>query len=286
MIEYEAGRFEMKYAVPVSLRGDILAALKGYVTPDPHATLLGAPLEGTGARGYTVHSLYFDTPRLDDYFDRLANRQVRDRLRVRTYGEPGDAAPVFMENKRKYETLVVKQRAKLCTYGEYRRTAGDTPWRAFIPKLKAKHRFAAEHISWLIEQGGRVPVSSVHYVREVFVPTQGDDAEARLTMDHDCTATERPDVHDITCAPGYPIIPRGWMVLELKFRDIRPGWMDRLARELHLHAESVSKFGLSVAQGVRASRPAELRALTPVSVLGARAAPRLGTLAELPEAAR
>jgi hypothetical protein len=51
--------------------------------------------------------------------------------------------------------------------------------------------------------------------------------------------------------------------MELKFDGDRPGWMRTLCKQLRLRAVPVSKFGLSVAKGMRAGNARELRYLTP-----------------------
>lgn len=264
--ELDPGRYEVKYALPFRHRQFVLDLVTDHVFVDSHASELGGPLMGTGARGYNVHSLYFDTPLLDDYFDRLAERQVRDRLRVRTYGEPGQGQAVFIENKRKLDNRVIKHRALLCTAEEWAEADAPYPWRYFLHRLEGGDRYTGTHFDRLIVGGERHPVSVVHYIREVFVGSRRADSRLRLTMDHQITATTRPDVRDLYAPGDLLIIPEDWLVLELKFDQDPPGWMRQLCRTLRLTAEPISKFGLSVAHGWRADRERELRYLTPRSI--------------------
>ena len=197
----DIGRFEYKYVLPTARRDELLEIAAPYVLPDEHATLLP-----NGSRGYDVHSLYFDTfraaprpdgsvdylPLLGDYRDRLAERKIRDRLRARTYGQPGTVQPVFLENKRKLLDRVIKHRARICTADEWAAAGGPTPWRAFGDRLKRSHRFGYENFDQKVVEQGRRPVSVVHYVREVYVARDPDQPKVRLTLDCDVCATTRP----------------------------------------------------------------------------------------------
>ena len=251
------GRYEYKYALPVSARAQVLELAEAHVKPDPHANPLPE-----GATGYNVHSLYFDTPDLRDYHERLEGYRVRDRLRIRTYDKPGDNRPVFLENKRKLFDRVVKHRVKICTVDEWMAEDSPTPWARFTDRLKGRKRYAAGTFRTLVERGGRVPVSCVHYRREVYVAAE-PGSTVRLTLDRDLTAATRPGVKELFAAPDVALIPPDWMVMELKFSGDRPGWMRRIIRELGVRASPVSKFGLSVVLGRRADRPVEVRFFTP-----------------------
>jgi len=256
----EPGRYEYKYALPVSLRGRALELAGGHIGPDPHA----GDLPG-GLKGYRVHSLYFDTPDWRDYTDRLAERKVRNRLRVRTYGLPGGLSPVFLENKRKLMDRVVKHRVRICDSGEWlaAAAAGDHPWREFIPKVAGAGRYGARVFSELVDDHGRVPVTVVHYEREVFQGHKRDGSRIRLTFDHNVGSTTRPHPRDIYAPSDVMLLPPDWMVMELKFDGDRPPFMRHLAREMGLRAVPVSKFGLSVCYGYRMEYPVEVRYFTP-----------------------
>lgn len=252
------GRYELKYALPVSDRDEVLRVALDHVKPDPNADPLPE-----GATGYYVHSLYFDTPDLRDYFERLDSFRVRNRLRARTYGQLGDDRPVFLENKRKLDSRVVKHRVNICSAPQWMATGGDAPWRPWIDRLEGRRRYAAGVFTALVERGGRVPVSCVHYRREVYISKRSGRDKIRLTLDRDINATVRPDVHDLYGASDVDLLPPDWMVMELKFNRDQPGWMRSIVRALGLRAVPISKFGLSVMRGLRADRPAEDRFFTP-----------------------
>jgi hypothetical protein len=63
------------------------------------------------------------------------------------------------------------------------------------------------------------------------------------------------------------------MVVELKFGEHRPAWMNRLIRELGLIASPVSKFGMSIA--AQRDSASERRFFTPAPLRSAVALPRV-----------
>lgn len=255
------GRFELKYAVPVALRADLLAFARPHIEAGTNAV----PLPGGGS-GYRVHSLYFDAISagcaLRDYRERLCERSIRNRLRVRTYGLRGEKQPVFLENKRKEENRVVKSRTWICSASAWHSAVGPHPWQHFSDDIAPKNRFAYRDFDRLVA-GQRSPVSVVHYLREVYVPRGAARSGIRLTLDREVRATTCPQTLDLYAPADVDLIPPDWMVLEMKFSDVRPAWMGRLVKTFRLQAVPVSKFGLSVALGFRSDRPAELRYFTP-----------------------
>jgi hypothetical protein len=257
----DVGRFELKYCVPVALRERILELAADHVRLDKHAIDLGG-----GRRGYEVHSLYLDTPDLQDFRQRLAERKIRERLRIRSYGpRAAGPFPVFLENKRKLENWVIKARVALPANSEdYLASTEPEPWRRWAGEITGKGAYAVQHFLRLTGHGRRVPVSVVHYAREVFVGLDPDRPQVRLTLDHNVTASTRElDYANLYAKPDVELIPPDWMVLEMKFGGSKPGWMRHICRDLGLRAVPVSKFGLSVGKGAAGNRYHEVRYLTP-----------------------
>ncbi|MBI2839817.1 MAG: polyphosphate polymerase domain-containing protein [Acidobacteria bacterium] len=260
--QYERGRFELKYVLPAAQRTEVLRLALPHVQSDPHAVELPG-----NRRGYLVHSLYLDTPGLGDYFARLEERKVRNRLRIRTYGLPQQRQPVFLEVKRKSGPWVVKHRVAVGDADEWCQSANARPWVAFAARIGGRNRYAAEAFLQLVEGAGRVPVSVVHYEREVFVPREKCTRRVRLTLDYNIGA-RRPSCAQDPFGPAEAcLVPPEWMVMELKFEDFAPGWMVRLRHELGVRSVPVSKFGLSVARMQRAAYPEELRSLLPPPIV-------------------
>jgi len=259
----QTGRYELKYVIPTSLRSRVLDLIEPFAVADPKAGDIGH-----GRRGYQVNSLYFDTDRLNDYFERLDHAKVRDRLRVRTYDGPEARRPIFLENKRKSGRMVIKHRFLLCDSGQWLECDEPRPWIGLKRSADGTHDYAGSVFQQLVDGGQRRPVTTVRYEREAFVPRGSDPGRVRLTLDHDVRATVAAGAHDLFASSEVRLIPPEWMVMELKFERFAPAWMHDLRRELRICAVPVSKFGLSVARCIRSAYPRELRALTPRPLLG------------------
>jgi hypothetical protein len=260
------GRAEMKYALPLARRAEVLEAAAGHITPDTHAANLAELLpglrgpQGEDPFGYRVSSIYLDTPTLHGYNERLARQRVRNRVRVRSYGFSGQPAPVYLEAKRKLADRVIKHRAKLGDARAWEGADSERPW----VELCAGAPPNSVTARWLqaVEGPGMVPVCRVSYVRETWC-----EGNSRLTMDHHVGAAPEPDGRDLRGPCPVPLIPPDWFVLELKFDTTEPPWMLRLVRSLRLAAEPVSKFALGVVLTLRPDKAHERRVLTPPSLL-------------------
>ena len=263
----QTGRYELKYVIPLSWRSTILDLIEPFAVADPQAGDIGHD-----RWGYQVNSLYFDTARLNDYFERLDQAKVRDRLRVRTYDGPEARRPIFLENKRKCGRMVIKHRSMLCDSGQWLECAEPRPWLGLKRSAEGTRNYAGSVFQQLVEGGQRRPVTTVRYEREAFVPRSSDPGRVRLTLDHDVRATVAVAAQDLFAASEVRLIPPEWMVMELKFERFAPAWMHSLRQELRISAVPVSKFGLSVARCVRGAYPRELRALTPRPLLERRSA--------------
>lgn len=260
------GRFEMKFAVPLLLRDELIRRSAPFMIPDKQAHRLDTQLRLKSAWGYSVHSLYFDSTDLMDYFERLQENKIRNRLRIRTYGSPGQTSPVFLENKRKLVNRVIKQRVRICDTEEWKQSTGEFPWSPWVDRLRGHSVYAGKHFDWLIRSGRRKPVSLVHYLREVYVPREPRAGRLRFTLDHQVSITENPDSQDLHAAPTMLLIPQDWMVMELKYDRYPAQWMLKMCRDLRLLSEPISKFGMSVARSLRSHKTHEVRYLTPRSL--------------------
>ena len=90
-------RYEMKYLLNRTQYRQITEAFDGRMKPDIHGK-------------NTILSLYFDTP--DDLLIRrsLEKPLYKEKLRVRSYGIADTDTTVFVELKKKYQSVVYKRR--------------------------------------------------------------------------------------------------------------------------------------------------------------------------------
>ena len=74
-------RFEVKYLVATKQVADLVDEMAGYLTPDPHSD---------PAQGYRVFSIYWDTPDLGFFWEKIEGVKYRRKLRFRRYDDSGD----------------------------------------------------------------------------------------------------------------------------------------------------------------------------------------------------
>ncbi|MEU3120556.1 VTC domain-containing protein, partial [Streptomyces albidoflavus] len=96
-------RFELKYLVPVEQAAQIRDELAERMERDAHSPV----------GGYGVWSLYYDTPQLRFYWEKIEGLKFRRKLRIRHYGDLDgvtDASPVCVEIKQRVNRVTQKRR--------------------------------------------------------------------------------------------------------------------------------------------------------------------------------
>jgi hypothetical protein len=97
-----SGRIELKYLVDWRQREILLNAFRPYLEAAAHTDERGS---------YPILSLYFDTPSLLFYDEKLDGEMLRTKVRLRGYGvELPQLAPCFLEIKRKVDARIIKYR--------------------------------------------------------------------------------------------------------------------------------------------------------------------------------
>jgi len=261
------GRFEMKYALPLEQRTVLLEEALQHIGPDENAASFADALPEVAAtgvcepRGYRVSSLYFDDDALSGYSSRIDGRRIRNRVRIRTYGDIGQSRPVFLEAKRKLFKRVVKHRVAATTTDQWAELPGPRPWCNLAPLSHPMKQRRLERWIDVVEKNGLHPVCRVEYWRETFAFER-----LRLTLDYRVGAEPTLDPYALRGDCSVPLIPRDWMILELKYNNQPPLWMRKLVSSHGLVAEPVSKFALGVARTQRRDFIADQRATTPPSI--------------------
>jgi hypothetical protein len=101
-----AGRLEYKYLVPTELLANIRKDMHPFVTVDRFAGRR-EPNE------YTIKSVYYDTPSMDCYHEKIDGVDMRKKFRIRGYNDTRETDIIFLEIKRKTNNFIAKNRAPL-----------------------------------------------------------------------------------------------------------------------------------------------------------------------------
>ena len=228
----EVLRQEKKYAVNV-LDG---AALRGRLCPVMHGDAHNGP------QGYSIRSLYFDTPDDQDFNDKVDGLELRRKIRLRTYSPQSDFAMLEMKQKegpyqRKRSLRLSREDAQRLCQGDYR------PLQAY------EDPFAAECYGLMHCRCYR-PKAVVEYRRQAFVAREN---HIRITLDSRIVATEAELDLFSQRLPMYAVMDPFHMVLEVKYNGFLLSYIKDLLNLVERSELSVSKYCLarSVSQNLQ-----------------------------------
>ncbi|MFA6111045.1 MAG: polyphosphate polymerase domain-containing protein [Candidatus Latescibacterota bacterium] len=225
-------RREYKYLIPEAAVAELGAAFSPFVEPDDHARCR--------PEGYTVHSIYLDTPRLTHYHEKLDGIRDRRKVRVRGYDEGGADAPVFLEIKHKHDMAISKSRARLCCRDLEPFLATGEIARYVAGPDGSRDRTDAGRVLYQIHRHHLRPVILIHYRRQAFF--RRFDPSVRITFDHDLRSTPFPALDELHRTVGAVPSLNGNCILEVKFHDEMPPWLERLLTAFGLDRTSLSKY--------------------------------------------
>jgi hypothetical protein len=236
MLQYaDRSRYEYKYKISNEMIPAIREYCLPYTTVDPH-------LKELKQTKYTVRSIYFDTPELDFYYEKMDGLKIRKKLRIRTYNESGDFA--FLEIKRKFVNSVAKERSKLPFLVIERLISTPEDSAIEYPQNDYNARLVSGKFVYNLLKKGLLPVLLVVYEREAYIGLK--DERERLTIDTHVRAISEPDLGDILHTKDFIPYMKNAGVLELKFEEMMPYWMKNLVLRFGLKKESISKYCLGI----------------------------------------
>jgi hypothetical protein len=237
-----ASRFELKYWLPPHLVPAVRRAIQPFVRPDRFA-------RRQPDHAYAIGSLYLDSPDLQLYRTTVEGHRNRFKLRIRAYDDHPES-PVFLEIKRRADQVVLKRRARVT-----RELALDIV-RGRLPRGAADIPAVSEFVR-SVDALGAGPVMRVRYRREAYESSGRDPV--RITFDRELA-------HAVTHGPELSLDGGGWFetptegqILEVKFTDCCPSWVQSMVSGLGLERRSVPKYILSVDSAL--GRAAGLRPL-------------------------
>lgn len=213
-------RYEIKYMLTQEQKQKVLKAMEPYMALDEYGRT-------------TIRNIYFDT---DNY--RLIRRSIdkpayKEKLRVRSYAQADADSTVFVELKKKYQSVVYKRRIAL-------------------PELEAMRWLMGEHHCLKDTQISREvdyflsyyrtlrPAVFLSYEREAYCEKNGGDF--RVTFD-DTILCRQEDLSLKSEVYGTSLLPEGMVLMEIKCSGGMPLWMTRVLSEQHIYHTSFSKYG-------------------------------------------
>lgn len=221
-MEYQSifKRYEVKYMLTLEQKEKILRAMDPYMAMDKYGRT-------------AIRNVYFDT---DNY--RLIRRSVekpayKEKLRIRSYRKAEPGSPVFVELKKKYDSVVYKRRISLPE-------AQAMDWICCGGSTKPESQIAREIDYFLFYYQTLHPTVFLSYEREAFFYRGGGDF--RVTFDD--TILARQEALSLeTELWGTPLLEDGKVLMEIKTSGGIPLWMTRVLTEERIFKTSFSKYG-------------------------------------------
>ena len=217
-------RYELKYLLTEQQKELVLAAMAPYMELDRYGRT-------------TIRNIYYDT---DTY--RLIRRSIekpvyKEKLRIRSYKQATHDSSVFVELKKKYDSVVYKRRVSMPEQQAMDWIAGG--------KAEQAGQIIRE-IDYFIDFYQTLhPTAFLSYEREAYYERSGGDF--RVTFD-DNILCRTEDLSLTGEVYGSPLLEPGKVLMELKCAGGIPLWMTRVLSENNIYKTSFSKYGTAYAK--------------------------------------
>ena len=217
-------RHELKFLISPSELMVVRGLLRPVLSPDPNGDINNE---------YYIRSLYFDTINNDALNEKIAGVGNRKKYRIRIYNFSDRI--IKLECKSKYGDLISKQSVSIPRDLADQLIAGDPEGlqRMRHPLLHDVFREIRTHLLR--------PAVIVDYIREAYI---SDAEEVRITFDKQIrTGLGSHDMFDPSI-PTYPIFDDPVEVLEVKFDEFLPSYLQSILSCVTAQRSAVSKYVL------------------------------------------
>lgn len=212
-------RRELKYMIDEEIFLNLHEVMKAHMIADEHGRS-------------TVCSLYFDTPDFLLIRRSLDHPMYKEKLRLRSYGVANDDTNVFIEIKKKYDSIVYKRRISM-TYNQARKY--------LIEHKQIMDSQITHEIDYCLKRyEGISPAMLLTYEREAYYGA--DDRDFRITFDRNILWRD----YDLSLCKGIygrPILKENQVLMEVKAAQGIPLWMVQFLSENKVYKTSFSKYG-------------------------------------------
>lgn len=218
-------RYELKYLLDRKQYEQIMCEMIRRVQPDRFAHS-------------QIMNIYFDTPSHRIIRDSIEKPVYKEKLRLRSYGVPGEDSKVFIELKKKYKSVVYKRRLE------------TTEKEAMDYLIKGKELPENCQIGREIDYFMHVykdlkPSVVISYARDSYKGIQ--DEELRITFDYNIL-WQNDDLTLLREPWGHSVIPENQVLMEIKTARGFPLWLSHLLTKNNAYKTSFSKYGAVYSQ--------------------------------------
>ncbi len=195
--------------------------------------LAGKYLKADAYPEYELHNIYYDTPANDMVIHCLNKPQYKEKLRLRSYGDPDPDTPVYLEIKKKFKEDGAKRRIPMTE-----KQASDYITYGIRPQ--ADNKQISNEIDYLVSRYDLQPKVFIAYHRIAFSGI--NESDVRITFDTDIRyRTQNVSLHE-TGEEKY-LTDDGDVLMEIKVSRRYPYWLMKILSQMHLVRSSFSKYG-------------------------------------------
>ena len=228
----QSSRFEFKYTIDETRARAIRDFVRSTLVHDENA-------DPKLNYSYPIHSVYLDSASFSLAQATLQGLKNRFKLRMRFYDDKPDS-PIFFEIKRRLNDVICKERVAVNRRSVQPLLTRRFPERTDLVKFSPKAFDTLRHFCALRNAISADRGILVSYLREAYV-TPHDDS-VRLTFDRNVTSG-RFDYNLRVNRLEDRYQPRlNNVILELKFTDRFPAWMQDLVRVFNLQRSPMAKY--------------------------------------------
>ncbi len=205
----------------------VMEAMKPYMMPDEFGRS-------------TIRNIYYDTPDSRLIRRSLEKPVYKEKLRVRSYTKATAESIVFVELKKKFDSVVYKRRVSVAEAEASEYLDRGKP-------LPVKNQITEEIEYFRQNYSGLRPAVFLSYEREAFYGKE--DHELRITFDENIL-WRKEDLSLQSEIYGKPILDRGCTLMEVKVAAAMPKWLVDVLSSGRIYQTSLSKYGAAYVQMV------------------------------------
>ncbi len=194
---------------------------------------------------YTVRSIYFDSSNFNFYHEKIDGIQIRKKLRIRGYDNQEDNKLVFLEIKNKYDNFIGKNRAPFL-YHDLKNILNTKSIETYALTNNGYANSIQDGEKFIhhLYRSGLKPTILIVYEREAFFSKF--DKNLRITIDKNLRFYDQPKLNSLYRDNDLDHATPNHFVLEIKFNNGYPKWLQDIVEEFSLIRRSVSKYTICI----------------------------------------
>ena len=225
-------RYEIKYSIPVASLAKLKADLARFLKGDAY---------GGDSGFYSIASLYFDTPELDCYRNKLDGLLFRRKLRIRVYPELDDDV-AFVEIKQRVNRTVQKRRLPMKLKDAYAMCSGARHFKLSDPDDQE----IADEVHFLVTALRLKPKNVIAYTRQAYV---GHTVDPGLRLTFATLVRTRAASFDLEDKRKMQVaFPARLAIMEVKANERVPHWLLSILARHQCTLTRVSKYCCGIAE--------------------------------------